>query len=73
MYKFQSEPKASHKTALTECVQTFVRLSFLYLSAAPFIFPGLSNVGAPWVWDSSHSDIASQGGVWVSCVPSLDA
>jgi len=38
----------------------------------PFILPGLSFVGAPWVWASSHSDIASQRGVWVSCVAAVD-
>jgi hypothetical protein len=37
-------------------------------STDPFILPGLLFVGALWVWVSSHSDIASQRGVWVSCV-----
>lgn len=32
------------------------------------ILPGLSFAGAPRVWASSHSDIASQRGDGVSCV-----
>jgi hypothetical protein len=34
-----------------------------------FILPGLSFMGARWVWVSSHSDTASRKGVWVMMQP----
>jgi hypothetical protein len=37
-----------------------------------FILPDLLFVGAPWVWASSHSDVASQRGVWLRCVAAVD-
>jgi hypothetical protein len=44
-------------TSIAICEEHGEALKFL---TDPFILPGLSFVDAPWVWASSHSDIASQ-------------
>jgi hypothetical protein len=51
-----SEKKLRKMTNTPEC------------SKDPFVLPGLSFLGALWIWASSHFDIASGRDVWVNGV-----
>lgn len=52
-------------TERERCLQliSMRRVPFKNMSLDPYFLAGLSSVGAPWVWASSHSGIASQRGV----------
>jgi hypothetical protein len=62
--------QVSHESLRTASVQGLQKT--VDLTVDPFILHGLSFVDAQSVWATLHSRTASQSGVWVRCVTSVE-